>query len=550
MFLRLRCFLLTMSVAWASACGAHDTSQPGDTPDAGSPPESLLTLVADPDLPLQVERGATGTFTFKLVDRAGAPVVGALVRFAIVGRGNDASLTATEADTDSTGHVTGSIVGASTESSFQVRASSEGADSAYIDVSVSDTGFGSISVDVSYTGTRPIADYVVRLFSGMTCDDIESMTPPDRYERMHRSDESTLFEGLPAGVHFAVLAQGQDRDRVVLARACADGFTIVADETETTSLILEETPAHAAGTYNVRFAFAVATPGERVAQTIAESSAGFYSDDGATYLLDQVGAIYLRGGDAEQAAQFEEFRAAQYLDSALGAYLGEHDLGPGAALAAVGQLASEGVNHIALLATLTVPESGMLERDSLAFSAFDARFDSVAFPIPVDRVPPPIVLAQGLYSSATGALQFDSVDFTIPLGSLARAYIEGATRRELRPALIAAANCASMATWWIDGAFESDSVDGDILQIACERAIENVADSTLVSLANLDTTCRALHLSGDARVHDADHDGAVESIGENTLSGTWRPVGAPTGIVADMRVSAERFSGRTSAALR
>lgn len=542
--------MLALSVAWVSACGAADGIPPGTDPDAGMDPVNLLVLTADPDAVVQVERGATGSFAFVLSDRDGVPVEGALVRFAIVGRANDASLESTESNTDSEGRVTGTIVGASTESSFQVRASTEGADPAYIDVSVSDTGFGSMNVDVAYAGARPITDFVVRLFSGMHCDDLESMTPPDRYERMRRSDGTTTFDGLPAGIAYAVLAQGQDRDRVVLARACADGFTIVANDTAATSLALEDTPAHAAGSYNVDFTFASTSPGERVAEAIQTTAGRYFTDDGASYVLDQVAAIYTRAGETEAAVQFEEFREAQYLDTHLSSYMAEHALGPAAALAAIGELASAGVNDVGVRAVLTVPESGMLARDAFAFTAFDARTDGIAFPISMDRVPPPMILSQGTYSSTVAAIQFESIDLSLPLGSLARAYVEGAAGMDLRPAIIAAAACEGMTSWWTDGGFDTNVLDAATLQQSCENAVEYIADATLVSLANLDLSARALHLSGSASVHDRDRDGAVDEIGTSALDGIWRPVGATTGIPADMHISAVRSSTRMSSPLR
>jgi hypothetical protein len=547
MSLRLCCVLICGCVALAG-CGGSDGQTPPPNDDAGVV-MNPFHLVADPDSDVQVERGATAMFTFRYTDEAGAPIEDATVRFAILGHANDASLLTTQQVTDADGRVSGNIIGSSTETSFQIRATADMADAAFLNVSVSNAGFGSLEVEVTYTGTRPVVEYEMRLYSGLTCNALTSTTAPDRDERMRPSDSTLAFESLPAGVTYAVAIQGLDRDHILLANACKDGVTIVADDVQTTQVILEDTAAHGAGTYQLRFAFGSLAPGQRVYDQLRASSDSLYRDDGATYLLDQVDALITESEHPETLVQWQTARAAMYIDTAVASYLDAHETGPSFALEAVGALARDGIAHIAFNASLQVLENGDIARDALRFTAFDARSMGLTIPISMSLVPAPTSLSQGTYSTTRAALEITSFDFSLPLGSLARAYLESANSSEFRSIIIDAAQCEVLGEWWTDSEFNSDVSDAALIEAACSRAVESVADSALVAIANLDVSQRALHLEGTLSAHDDDHDGEIESIGESTLSGLWRRVGAMSGIASDMRVTGTRSGTRPASAI-
>lgn len=546
MSLRLGSWLIVGCLFLAFGCsGAQGTVTP--VPDAGVV-VNPFHLAPEPDTALQVERSGTGLFAFAYRDENNEPIRGATVRFAIVGHANDASLLNTDSVTDENGLASGSFVGSSTESSFQIRATAPSADAAFLDVSVSNAGFGALEVELSYEGTRPITEYGLRLYSGRSCADVQPTTVQDRDERMRRSDSSITFETLPAGVSYAIEVHGMDRDRVVLATACHDAITIVANETQSLHITVEDTAAHAGGVYQVRFTVNAAAPGQRVYDQIQASSTGFYTDDSARYLLDQVDVLLALSSDTEAVARWQAYRASAYLDTMFESYFSEHATGPAYALLSLGALANDGVSHMTLVGNLSVPDTGEIQRDALMFSAFDVRFEGVAVPLATTTVALPSALSQGRYSSTQGALVVDSIDFELPLGSLARAYVEAATGDELRAAMIEAAHCEVLADWWDASGFDATACDATTLASACERSIENIADAALVRLANLDLSQRALHLQGLLTVHDSNHDGEVDTLGENSLAGIWRPVGASMGIPADMRVVGARNVPRRASA--
>jgi len=93
---------------------------------------------------------------------------------------------------------------------FTVRASIDGGPMTSLAVSVSASGFAELEVVPTYTGRRPVTEWVATVRAGLTCDDPELVgtPPPDGDLIAEAQDDSTLvIDDVPVGPVLAVTAR-------------------------------------------------------------------------------------------------------------------------------------------------------------------------------------------------------------------------------------------------------------------------------------------------------------------------------------------------------
>lgn len=217
--------------AWALvACGPTElVVDAGPVADAGGP-AGHITIESEPALTLSFGEEATLVARYT---RDGAPVAGVPIRFALEGAAHDATVTALSLQTDAEGRVETSVIAGSVASAFRVRVSGERAAPAYVDVSISNQGFGALVAHAEYDGRRTEATRrVLSLYSDTSCDPPGGL--PGFPDRMATLDDPETTEArwgaLPAGLSYTLVGRVEGPTGAALATACVDGIEVVRDD--------------------------------------------------------------------------------------------------------------------------------------------------------------------------------------------------------------------------------------------------------------------------------------------------------------------------------
>ncbi|MFW5920786.1 MAG: hypothetical protein ACOCUS_03010, partial [Polyangiales bacterium] len=262
--------LLTMGALALSGCSTPVAESPDDggMGDADVAPSTSLEVVDEPRLGLVFGEGATFRVRYRRDD--GTPIEGGTVRFALDGNAHDSTLDEVEATTGTDGIARGTVLAGTTRAAFRVRVTAEGAAAVFLDVSVSDRGFGTLRAEIApYDGERTVDHVVLNVFAATSCD-AEGLLgrTADRSKRLSLEESSARFLGLPADLSYAVTARGENAGDEALAWACVDGIEVMADDDVRTDVALSDLPLEVAGEYDM--AADVAAP--EVAATFDEAA--------------------------------------------------------------------------------------------------------------------------------------------------------------------------------------------------------------------------------------------------------------------------------------
>ena len=161
----------------------------------------------------------------RLEDQDGSALPDSVVRFALVGRSQDAGLAQAEVITDVDGVAKNTLTASAISASFDVRISAPGAYEQLVSVAVSDAGFGTLRVQAPYVGARTMMQRKVFAQANMDCQRAMPMSG-DPVATIGPKESLAEFLVLPAGASYAVLALAEGKDGVVVARGCVDGVRV------------------------------------------------------------------------------------------------------------------------------------------------------------------------------------------------------------------------------------------------------------------------------------------------------------------------------------
>lgn len=209
------------------ACAAETT--PFD-PDDPTLENARLVIVGSPAVTLRYGDMADLRVRYERED--GMPIEGAPIDYTIVGDGGGSSLSALQTTTDGGGVASVAITGGDAEAMFDVEVTPPRGDSVTFSVVVSDSDLGSITVTMTYAGSRTLARFDAFLFEGESC---ASMDPNALPTALRSAPSVSSIDAMPA---FPGVAVGSDYAVAVVARAdvdvsafgCRDGVSVVARE--------------------------------------------------------------------------------------------------------------------------------------------------------------------------------------------------------------------------------------------------------------------------------------------------------------------------------
>ncbi|MEM1415073.1 MAG: Ig-like domain-containing protein [Myxococcota bacterium] len=492
---------LLVSILLLAACGDAAPAAMTDLGfmDAG-PAEPTRRLDPVSTNPLVLEGGEVAELAFSYRDANGRPLRGERVALSFSGQAHDSTLDGPDAITDADGVARRSLRAGATPTTFRVRADAPGAESAFLDVSVSDAGFGDLEVTLAYAGEKVLTLQRVTLYAEGSCASPAELDAMGDRVRALGPDGGTLrFPGLPAEITWVAVARGFGPGGAVLAEACADGIEITNDEVRTLALTLTDTPVDAAGSYDADLAL-TELPASEVAARFIERLSDRARDAGDTLWLVDAAILELSSrGESEAAAALS---ATRELDAATF----EEELAPGP----VGHVEALGAGLEAALAELVV--SGALRvdaiEDSLAISSVRAggrRLDLEAN------------ATLDVRSAAESAGVDVDLALSLPLGAVAAAWL-GQGRGDL--AALEASLEATLACEDPVPPSIGPVCGRDCWAAACGSVAEALAREAASVFGELDGRFGAADLAGTLAPRDTGGDLRIDDL-EGPLLGTY-----------------------------
>lgn len=215
---------LLATAAVLAACANEMPFDPMDPTLEGA----RLVIVGSPAVTLRYGDMADLPVRYERSD--GTPIENAPIDYAIVGTPSGSMLGALQTVTDVAGNATVGLTAGSSEAMFDVEVTPPVGDSVIFSVAVSDSDLGSITVTMTYPGSRTLNRFDTFLFDGQSCAGMN----PNALPTALRSAPSVstisampAFAGVPVGSAYAVAVVARS-DTNVSAFGCRDMVSVVA----------------------------------------------------------------------------------------------------------------------------------------------------------------------------------------------------------------------------------------------------------------------------------------------------------------------------------
>lgn len=544
----LRSSLFFFAALALSACGPTEvTVDGGFASDASSGPAGRIVIDSARSLGLTYEEASEIEVRY-LED--GSPRGGVTLRFVLDGNANDAVLEDLEVVTNGDGVARTELVAGTVGSAFRVRVSAARAPSAYIDVSVSNAGFGAIRVDAPYDGAR--AEWsrrVITVYSETECDPPGGY-PASRVARVLPLDDSAepevTFNTLPVGLAYAVVGVVEGSTGEVLASACVDSVAVLADARTDVNLRFADVALMPSGTYEAELVLDADAFEAVVMRGI---------DAGIPAASVGADAMLLAVEDELRARGFDAVADAFAVERMTGAPADDLD----ADLAGDGADAAEGLRRffsrlLELFGKVRFggPLALELEGDALTatWSVTDLQIGEVGTPdgpapLPIDPELFGLALAPSVgltWRPEDDEVKVDSLSLSLPIGVLVSAALEvaladpsSAPGRALRDA----AGCGTLIAWVADDPTLSPVCDASCADAACAAALSPVLDAAQTAMLE-EPGLDMVSLAGPLAAIDDDGDLVVDRL-DGTLPGSWTSASAmPATVDATATMTAAR----------
>jgi hypothetical protein len=520
--------------------------EPSRATDSDAPAPGTFELELLSDGFVQLGFAARATLRVQLVDRDGAPVEGGHVAFALVGRSQDSSLATVDVVTNAEGIAENELLSGVMSAAFKVRITAPGAFETFIEVGVSNSGFGTLEVRANYTGARTVMRRLVVAQADMDCARAERM-PGDPMVTLAPGETMAQFVALPAQVEYAILALAEGKDGTVVARGCTDAVVVRRDDRITARISFVDEPLSASGSFVLQADLDASAPamalgsalrdgGEEVVNTDSEGEIVTARAE-ARFLLDSLDRTLRNAPYAQQpgtlaladAIAQERLAPSGLLspEQSLQALLAIKDEGALVAVPRLAQLTIADLERLRLFVNLDVTGD---EGDDLPISWRTQRIealsaDSAQALVAIDLASSAPVQTVATLVAGQDALQLVGVRFELPFGGLAAQVLHetsslDAAREEIR-ALVGE---TALSTWLAGQSYtEGGACDAGCVQAACEDALTRLVTAAESALIALDATRPTLWLSGELALSDDDGDLIAEHMTTEMLTGEWEP---------------------------
>jgi hypothetical protein len=519
--------LLFLGMMVAGCHGTEIVLDAGPEPDAGGP-TGLLTIESAASLTLGF--GEPAEIVVRYTEN-GAPVEGVEVDFGLEGRAHDSTVEDLTLTTDRDGRVTTAILAGSQRTVFRVRATTDRAAAAYVDVAVGDMGFGTLIVGAVYEGRREAAARrVVSVYTEIDC--VPTAELPARPDRELILDDQMEVEGsavLTAGLRYAVYGRVEGEGGGILASACVDGLVIAADSELRVDLSFDDAPLIVEGDYELEVELA---PGETrmMAAAITATAAKArveLAGSGASFYLDALENELNERGEIAAAEALALERVTGTPDESLATRLDRVDLGPSIAITTMVARLERRLERISLLGPLALDAEGrgsvMAARLSIGMAGDP---DSTPLELEATELPFALMPAIGLeWREEDDVLELTAVILRLPIGALVDATLAAEARAmalgDPSDLLVENAGCDVLAAWIGESPTLAPACDADCARAVCGRALDTIAESIRAATMAADETRHTIEIAGELLASDRDGDLYADELNGEELEGAW-----------------------------
>jgi hypothetical protein len=527
--------------------GTQVIPEPSAPSGAGAPAPGTraLELLSEPGLQLGFNEKAM--LRVRLRDEHGEVIAGGPVSFALAGRSHDSSLENVEAITDADGVVENQLISGEMAAVFSVRITAPGADALFVEVSVSNDGFGTLQVQAGYDGPRTVLQSSIFAQAGVNCADAARM-PGDPMVTLGPDEDVARFVALPAEVSYAILAFAEGKDGTVVATGCTDAVEVPRDDQTTAIVHFEDKPLEPLGSFALRADLDASKPALALGSALSAGATTLVNTDSlgasvseraeARFLLDSLDSTLRSENYAEEpgaialADAIAEERATPSLpqspEQSLDAQLSVNEEGALRALPRLVQLTIDDLEQLRLFVELNVAlDDGELPIYWRAVRIEALPKDSGRAPVAIELASSDPVLAQASLNAEQDALEFASVRFALPFGMLAAQVLrevvsfDAAGHGEEMRALV---GCASLAQWLTSQSYTQGGACGEsCVNATCDRAVTRLVSAAESALHALDEARPTFELWGALELSDDDGDLIAEHMSAERMFGEWEP---------------------------
>lgn len=511
--LMLRISSLLFVLILSAACGPITTDEPdGSVPDVMVLETRSLVLTSATRITLS--EGAISEIGVRYSDRLGQALAGETLSIALEGTANDSSLDNLEITTDPMGRGVVTVIAGAVAGTFRVRISAQDASAVYVNVSVSDSGFGRLNVTPLYEGERE-GDLGVAVLTGATCEDERVYDERTRYRAL---GEETFVEfvGIPAGVPLAIVGR-LDGDEL-LAAGCVDGVMVDPGGMSMADVLLTEFGLRSAGAYETHLRFDVSALQEPAFEALLGAQVGeeFYAE----MLLNVLEEILLEAGSTEQLTELLAARE-RGLDQTYAMRIREQAAGFDVALGAMAEEVRASLGEVDIVADLRLGETVMMATRDVRVADESLGMVATGFNAPVEL--------RASVEEDGQTLVVERLNIHLSAGALSRAL----TRRSAVEAgyeglsdwVSALARCESFPS-------PIDSCSAECARSACERSIAALVEELDVAYSELDESWAEVRTAGNVRLDDTSGDLITDTVTAN-LEGQWGAEGPAVAVSVD-----------------
>ena len=414
------------------------------------------------------------------------------VRFSLVGNSLDGSLDADLLQTTPEGRAEVVLTAPKSATTFRVRAVADNGPFAELTVSVSGTGFATLTVTPTYTGSRETPIWTASAAALVSCADKKGIPPPDGpIVAEAKQGLPLVLAGIPAGPKLAItLRAGQ------ALGGCADLPRLDPGEQRAMSIKVQDRPIELGAT-DVSIEL-VLTPDGLSFQPWLDAELADFVNAFAPQGKEAVALLDAMGLQSPDTGEFASVRTAQswdnlvqdYLD-ALGKSLSDQ-IRSWAAKGAVSLLAGAGLTG-RLTSDSADPSHALLRVDTLgglASSTVGADYDYMAA---LSADPGDVIHIGGTVFMLPSAYVAGAVD----------AAASSATIADAKSALRQMVDCPTLASTLVTAGELPSTCDGTCLGQLCETAIETMwMRARDVSANSLEAAGLSFTVSANAKVDE------------------------------------------------
>jgi hypothetical protein len=486
------------------------------------------------------------TLRVQLVDRDGEPVPGGHVGFALVGRVQDSSLARVDALTDADGIAENELMSGEMAAAFKVRITAPGAYETFVEVGVSNSGFGTLQVQAEYTGPRRVVKRVIFAQAETDCDHAEH-APGDPTLTLAPGEDMAQFVALPAQVSYAISAVAEGQDGTIVATGCTDAVVVRRDDRISVRVTFNDEPLLPSGRFALQADLDAAAPAMTLGGALRDGTETLVNTDAqgelvleraeARFLLDSLDATLRSDDYADAPAAIEladalaQERAtpsgAQSPEQSLQTLLSIKDEGALTVVTRIVQLTVADLERLSLLVDLNVVDDAGELSVSWQVERLEALSARGGAPVLIDlSSSEPVPIVASLHPEQD-ALELTGVRFELPFGALAAQVLDRVVSFDANgegEALRVLVGCTALTDWLEAQTFaQGGACDEGCVQTTCNHALSRLVSAAEGALTAIDDARPTLVLAGELELGDDDGDLIAEQMSTEMLTGEWEP---------------------------